>query len=284
VVVEGYDILGYRVAVGVTPPDARAAVRSVLRGFGPVALDPALRIPRYDLAPAPTGWQVSTDGGLVQVDGGFLSSLSILEWHLVAAALNHRSDLFHLHGAALCLPATRAGIVLAGESGRGKTTLTLALMFRGFVPFADDVALLDPATLNLHPLRRAFHVSEETRRLIERVAGGPLGRDEEGPRDYFSPPQWAADPVPVRWLLFVEYKEGQTPQFVPLSSSEAATAILARTTSLARDTRLALATCARLTERAACYRFLTGDLAASVAAVQRLVNAPPPGRDQHPRE
>ena len=280
---EGYDLLGYRAAVGITPPDALAAVRSVLRGFGPVDLDPALSVPRFDLAPAATGWHISVDGEVVQMDGSFLSSLGVLEWHLVAAALSHRADLFHMHAAALCLPTTPAGIVLAGDSGRGKTTLTLALMLNGFAPFADDVALLDPETLKLQTFRRAFHVSEEIRRLIEPLAGGPLGRDEDGPAEYFRPPQWAETPVPVRWMLFVDYQPGQAPQFVPLSPSEAAAAILAKTLSLARATRVALATCAQLTERVACYRFLTGDLAASVAAVKRLVNTPLPGRDQHPR-
>lgn len=277
--VHAYDLLGYRAAVGVEQPDARAAVRSILRGFGPVDLDPDF--PRYDLADTARGWQVRVDGAVVQPDADFAIALGALEWHLVTAALGHRDDLFHLHGASLCAPLQRAGIVLVGASGKGKTTLTLGLMLRGFVPFGDDIALIDPETLELQTLRRAFHVAEDTSRLLEPLAGGEVRWDTDGPADYLSPPQWAERAAPVRWLLFVDYRPGHSPQLVPLSPAESATAILTQTLSLTSAPRLALATCGRLTERVACYRFITGDLAASVAILERLVATPPPvsGRD-----
>jgi ABC-type glutathione transport system ATPase component len=70
-----------------------------------------------------------------------------------------------------------------GNSGSGKTTLTLALMNHGFEPFADDVVLLDRDRLTVDALRRAFHVSDDTRRLVRPLrllaaapgAGTPAG-------------------------------------------------------------------------------------------------------------
>lgn len=146
-------------------------------------------------------------------------------------------------------------------------------MLRGFVPFSDDVALLDPATLGLQPLRRAFHVDDETWGLLEALGHGPL-IERDAPVGYFSPPQWAERTVPVRWVLFPEYRPQQPPQLVPISPLEAAAAILEQTLTLASATRVALATATRLTERARCYRFLVGDLAESVAAVQQMVACP----------
>jgi hypothetical protein len=79
----------------------------------------------------------------------------------------------------------------------------------------------------------------------------------------------------VRWVLFPDYRPGRTPELVRLAPAEAAAALLAHTTSLARTPRLALPTVTHLIERAACYRFLGGDLAASVAAIERLVASGP---------
>ena len=269
--VDGYDLLGYRAAVGATGFEAQAAVRSILRGFGPVDVGAGLHLPRYEITTAAKGWQLQVDGSVVQEDADLPPALGALEWYVVATALSKRNDLFQLHGAALCLPTERAGIVLVGDSGSGKTTLALALMMRGFVPFSDDVALINPETLELQTLRRAFHVSDDTRRLVKPLTFGLLGSDDD-PHGYFSPPQWAGQAAPVRWLLFVEHHPQRAPQLVPLTAPQAATAILAQALNLSRAPRLAVATTARLVERCSIYRFLTSDIEASVAMLQQQLS------------
>jgi hypothetical protein len=269
--IAGYDLLGYRAAVGAAPEQASRAVRSILRGFGPVDVGHGLDLPRYELVETAEGWVVRVNGEVVHTDTSFDPALSALEWHLVSTALGRQVELFHMHAAALCVPTQRAGILLAGNSGNGKTTLTLGLMLRGFVPFGDDVALLDPQTLELQPLRRAFHFDAQSIRVLEPLAGGVIRWDDTEQPGYFSPPQWATTRVPVRWVLFPEYQAGQRPELIPVSPSEAATAILTQTLSLARAPRLALSTATRLMKHADCFRFLTGDLEESVRVVQQLV-------------
>jgi len=267
-----YDLLGYRVALSVVPDEVRSTVRSILRGFGPLGESNGAVAAAYSLAPADSGgWITEVDGTVVNASDKLETALGFLEWRMVTDALDRRKDLLHLHGGSLCLPTRRAGIVLAGNSGSGKTTLTQGLMLRGFTPFGDDVALVDPTTLDLQVLRRAFHITEKTWRLLAPLAGGALGPGDDDPAGYFSPPQWAERPVPVRWVLFVEYRHGQEPSLVRLPQAEAAAGVLANALSLVSNARLALPAAARLTERAECYRFLTGDLAASVDVVQRLV-------------
>ncbi len=272
-----YDLIGYRAAVTATPDVAHAAVREVLGGFGPLEIATSSDIPRYDLAATPTGgWTVTVDDTVVHASDSLSTALGFLEWRMVTAALDHRREHFHLHGGALCAPTRRAGVVLAGDSGSGKTTLTLSLMLRGFVPFGDDVALIDPGTLELQVLRRAFHTHEETWSLLAPLTAGAIVADADGPKGYFSPPQWAERPVPVQWLLFLDYRASQEPKLVRLTPPEAAAGILANTVSLASNSRLALLAAARLTAHAACYRLQTGDLAATVDMVQQLVAAGPP--------
>jgi hypothetical protein len=142
-------------------------------------------------------------------------------------------------------------------------------MLRGFVPFGDDTTLLDPETLEVQPIHRAFHITPQAWTLLESL-GAPL-KWEPAPLNYFAPPQWAEHPVPVRWVLFPEYAPGQTPALVQLSPADAATAILAESNSLTAAPRIALPAATRLVRQASFYRFKTGDLAASVSLVQRLV-------------
>lgn len=271
VLLDRYDVLGFQAEVSTWTNSSRAVVRTILQGFGPVGAGTVRATSSFRLEPQPNGhWQVATRHGIVHSGADLVAAAAALEWEIISAALEARRDLFHLHGSALCLPAARAGLVLVGGSGRGKTTLTLGLMQRGFVPFADDVALLDMETLELTALRRAFHVEDRSWQLLEPLAG-VLSRDEDRLPGYFSPPQWAEHPVPVRWLLCPEFRPGQAVALVPMTPSEAASAIVDHTTSLARTPRTALSTAAKLTARARCYRFRCGDLGDAVAAIQKLV-------------
>ena len=271
---ETFDVLGWRVAVGASSDQARDTVRNLLRGFGPIAANADAVLPRYDLTQAPEGgWQVRVADEVVGTGDNLDAALGSLDWLLVTGALERRDDIFQLHGAALCTPTRRGGIVLVGESGVGKTTLTLGLMLSGFVPFTDDVALLEPTTLNLQPLRRAFHVNDETWTLLEGLSG-PLTREQDLPPGYFMPPQWAECPVPVRWIVLLDRSSSSQPPLAPLSTAAAATALLGQCMSVQRMARVALRTTARLTEQARCYRLVTGDLPTSINTIKELVVAP----------
>ena len=267
------DVLDYRASIGTSSERVRANVQSIFQGFRPVDVSSEEDPPRFDLIESPTGtWQVRVAGEPVHEGDNLTAAMGLLEWRVVTAALVRRSDLFHLHGASLCLPTERTGLVLVGGSGRGKTTLTMGLMLRGFVPFADDVTLMEPGTLELRAFRRAFHIDEHTWSLLEPL-GGPSGDPSDGPDGYFSPPQWAEQPAPVRWVLLPEYRPNQTPELIPLTPTELAAALVGQTISLGGSSRMALSTAARITAQAKGYRFLCGDLDASVAAVQRLVSS-----------
>jgi hypothetical protein len=269
-IVETYDVVGQRVAVGATPGKALSAVRTLLRGFGPPVNGSIDAAARYDLTLTMGGWHVRAANELIHTSKDFAPAITTLEFRIVTDALLQRNDVFRLHAAAVCLPLQSGGVVVAGDSGCGKTTLTLALMLRGFVAFTDDVALIEPDSLSLLPFRRAFHVDSTTWKLLEPLAGRPLNV-EESFAGYFTPPQWAEQSAPVRVVLFPELQPQVRPQLTPLSPADAATLILTHATSLMHAPQRALATAAQLVERARCYRFIVGDLAASVAAVERFL-------------
>ncbi|MGC8780579.1 MAG: hypothetical protein ACP5UQ_06910, partial [Anaerolineae bacterium] len=76
-----------------------------------------------------------------------------------AAARVHSHFLFH---AAALAAADGTGIMIAGDAGLGKTTLTLALLRRGYRVYSDDVAAVGCTDGLLHPFPRPLAVRDAT--------------------------------------------------------------------------------------------------------------------------
>lgn len=266
------DVSGYRAVVRTSTEGVHRHLRTAFQGFATDLDAPFDELPVFELDKADERWRVAASGKVVHEDPDFLVALGTLEFQLLSAALDGRTDRFQLHGAALCAPTRASGLVVSGDSGIGKTTLAMALMLRGFTPFSDDVAVIEPDSLLLLPLRRAFHINADTWPMLEPLAGGLLQSDPQGTPGYFQPPQWATSPVPVRWVLFPERTDGP-PGLMPLQPAQAAAAILAQTGTLAVSARLALATAAKLVDRARCFRLYAGGLEPTVRLIQDLVRS-----------
>jgi hypothetical protein len=269
---ETYDILGFRFAIRADPGPARAAAQFIFSGFAAAGAGPVAPASEYELTSASEGWIVRVNGALVQAGASLDNGLAALEWHATASALARRLDLFHLHGAALRLPDTRAGLVLAGQSGCGKTTLCLGLMAQGFLPFSDDASVIDPVRLALVPLKRAFHVDERTWTLLDGIAGKTIRRPDGYP-GYYVPEQWADSTAAVRWIVFPAFGAGLRTELVRLTLAESVQTILAHTASLQRAPAAALRTAARLARTTECYRLSGDEPAASIDVLAKTVRA-----------
>ena len=80
----------------------------------------------------------------------------------------HRRGLFAIHAGAVAGPA--GAVIVAGQSGQGKSTLVLGLARRGWALLSDELALLDPSHRLVHPYPRAIHVRPGTVALIPELA------------------------------------------------------------------------------------------------------------------
>ncbi len=280
-----YDILGYRLALSIPDAEAHAITARMLSGFRLNTDDGIELAARYFVTDKQGGslhipdgsWYIAVNDALTEWHYTVAETLVAFERLIVTNALIFRSDLFHLHSAALVAPSSEQDILLIGESGSGKTTLALALMLRGFLVYSDDVTLITPTTLALEPFPRAFRVDASTRALIERLGAPPTWAfDDTSPDpEYFSPPHAAVARVPARIALFLD-RDGdcqpdQTPRLEPLAPAEAARLLLMNAPTLPYAGALTIATAARLTASARCYRLQSGDLRATVEMVMPLV-------------
>lgn len=256
-----YDLLGFRVAV--TVPDAAVdrACRAVLANFAtdvPASLRP---MRSYALLSTDDRWHVESDGQRMYSGADPRDAVAALEGRLVLDALGRRPDLFHVHGAALTPPDLDGAVVLAGEAGVGKTTLARALMERGFLPYGDDVTLIDSVSLEVQPFPRAFHLRE---------SGGGEAHVRDRLPTYFHPPRWAPTPLPVRLILFLSRGAEADPRATLLAPTEAAGFLLRHSGSLATAPAPTLAVAVRLIAQARCYRFGLGSPEASAASIEAL--------------
>lgn len=257
-----YDLLGHHVAVTASDAAVGRACRSMLAGFAIEPPDRATAVQSYSLVHEDDRWHIESSGRRLHSVEDPRAAIATLEWQLVTDALKHRPDLFHVHGAALAPAARDGAVVLAGSAGVGKTTLARALLVRGFLPFGDDVTLVDPVSLSLQPFPRAFH-------LREAGGGTPDAAGPDGPIEYFHPPQWVRLPLPVRAILFLSRTDGEA-RAVPLGAAQAATSLLSHSGSIAAAPALALGVAARLIAQARCYRFEISSPEASAAIIEAL--------------
>lgn len=118
---------------------------------------------------------------------------------------------FHVHGAAVTLP-DGVSVVIAGDSGRGKSTATLALLEHGAAWLGDDTFFVadDGADgVVLHAMPRPFHVSPRTLDAFSRLKPhvvSPLR--PSGKFDVAAASAWPGRQImtacPPAWLVFPE--------------------------------------------------------------------------------
>lgn len=147
--------------------DSPAFLERFAAAYGRLQIEPAAGLPVYQvrLTGEPC---LALDGRVVQ--SGDREALSEYAYNAIlnAAAARVRSHWL-LHAAALRAPDGR-GVILAGSSGLGKTTLTLGLLRRGFGFLSDDIAALRRRDGWLDPFPRRLGVRPPGARPGEKQA------------------------------------------------------------------------------------------------------------------
>ena len=193
----GWIILGNAFRCRGVPAGVQPALAALLRGFpaaGPAAAAVEVPVPPQEDAP-------------------------LIEYRLINEAIARAHDRWVLHAGAVAGP--RGTCLIIGESGAGKTSLTLWLWSSGMALVTDDILPVRQGDLTVERFPRALHMDcEYSPRLLERIPPRPASY----PADYYPFPEPAAGgPPPVSDLLVLERGEaGEAPRFAPLSQGEVA--------------------------------------------------------------
>jgi Coenzyme PQQ synthesis protein D (PqqD) len=192
-------------------------------------------------------------------------------------AMDRDRSFLHIHAGLVS--NGRRGVLLPGAPGRGKTTLTAALIFSGFQYLSDELAVLqgDPLEARAVPVGLAIKPGavDVLSRLWPEVRSLPIDVREDGRLvRYLAPPRdaLAADAsTPVGWIVFPRYTRGADTVLRPVRKSEALRRLMAECLVLPNLLDAAgVASLARWIRSVETYELIMDSLAEAVGEVQRL--------------
>jgi len=156
-----------------------------------------------------------------------LSQLApIVKAALWQSAINGHDFLFYLHAGVV--GTGTSCVLLPAAAGSGKSSLTMALVDRGFLYFSDEVALIEPGTFHVPPVPLAMCVKSTGWDLMSRYCPEILSlpihvRIDSKVLRYVPPPANSAahTPAPVSHIIFPQYQPGAHTRLERVSRSDA---------------------------------------------------------------
>lgn len=215
------DLLGTRIDVACPDASLRSLVEKLWSPF--VIEDGAGAATLVSIERGPADDWVLTDGAGAPTHHREVWNLMDATRHLVLRAVKVALPGFvPLHAA--CVARRGVALLLPGASGAGKTTLTLALLERGWSYLTDDLAPVEIEGGLVRPFPKPLGVKD--RGSWERIAGRcTLLRDVPAPEATFLVPAECFDvagaPVRAGHVVFPSYDPAAPPSLSALSAAEA---------------------------------------------------------------
>ena len=154
-------------------------------------------------------------------------------------------------------------IIMPGESGRGKSTLTAGLAYNGWRMFSDEFALLRPETIELYPYPRPVSLKNQSIQVLgDRVPETQFSRlfenTPKGTIRYLRPPAESLKashrPATPLMILFPEYNATAPAKVEEVTKIEAFALIRGASVNCDRLGEAAFEGIAALTERCPVFR------------------------------
>jgi hypothetical protein len=142
------------------------------------------------------------------------------------SAIRAHDFLMYIHAGVV--GTGRSCVLLPAAPGSGKSSLTAALVHRGFRYFSDEVALIEPATFHVPAMPLAMAIKSAGWELMARyhpaIESLPIHvRNDAKVLRYVPPPPDAVSqvPAPASHLIFPRYEKDVPTRLTPLPRAEA---------------------------------------------------------------
>lgn len=190
-----------------------------------------------------------------------------LEKDVVLELQRRRSDLLFLHSAVL--EWRGRAILLAADSGSGKSTTAWGLLHHGFRYLSDELAPIDPEAMVVWPYPHALCLKGRP------AAPYPLphetldlGRTLHVPTSALPSPALIADPLPLGALFFVRHRpELETPKIRRMDPAEAGVRLYVVALNALAHPNRGLDAALRIASGIPCFEVWTTGLPASCATI-----------------
>jgi len=181
-----------------------------------------------------------------------------LEGAVTELALHHQKSFIQLHAGAVCKDGE--AILFPADSGLGKTTLVISCVLAGFDCLSDDIILVEPHSLEMHPFPRLLHVREDTLHLFPQLKSQALFvGDDDGEACYYMGREairedCSADIAKPRAVVIPHYEPNSQTSLEAIGQTEAVSALMAQCINWARHGENGIHFLAELLKRVETYR------------------------------
>jgi hypothetical protein len=196
--------------------------------------------------------------------------LFLLEDELAVLLQSLRSDLYFLHAASV----ERGGkvVVLAGESGAGKSTSTWGLLHHGFRYLSDELSPIDLSGLRVYPYPRALCLKQPVPAYPVPDMTIDFGRARHVPVASM-PAEAARDPLPLGLVILVRYRSDLArPVARRLSPAEAAARLYVTALNPLAHSNYGLDAVAEIARQVPCYMLESADLSQTCALIRSVAD------------
>jgi hypothetical protein len=208
-------------------------------------------------------------------------SFPLLEWGMNWCIATYAHQYLVIHSAVL----ERNGwsLMLTAPPGSGKSTLTAALVFRGWRLLSDELALVRPLDGQVVPVPRPISLKNESIEIIRRFAPdasiSPAWPDShKGTVALVRPPQECVDracetALPA-WVLCMSYSADAKTQLKPLPKARAFLRVAESSFNYSLLGTRGFEAMARLIDLCDCYEFSYSNLDDAVRRLSLLTHKP----------
>lgn len=229
--------------IEITCPDWCARVIGAVYAPATRPLLPVERVARWEAVRDERGWQLFDDGVLCESGvGGDVELAAAIETRFLFQLASWHPNACVLHAGLVELDGV--WVLFAGDSGRGKSSMTLELTRRGGRYFSDELVITDAERIWAVPRCPVFDFGPADAPLPAWLQG--LDREsyrfERRPGEWWARPlhrvpdiQWAAAPVSVKDVAIVRLEGRESDAVRVMSAGEALATLL--DASLTRDFR-----------------------------------------------
>jgi len=233
-------------------------------------------------------YRVYADGGEVGGRRHARGVFPLLEWGINLRIMATRTEYLQLHAASMSYRGQ--GVILAGASGRGKSTLAAILMSRGWKYLCDEFAMVDPATMELEPFPKALCIKQGSYPVV-RGLGLPFTRRRDylkelkGRVGYINARDAVAGGVgarvPARFIVFPVYEPGRPVRVERVCRSHAAMRLFRGCFNRGAFPEAGLGALTTLVRECRCFKLESGDPDATAELLEASLDQDALTRDTH---
>ncbi len=204
----------------------------------------------------------------------------LFEWGLNWCVAQRPLDFLVMHAGVVAQGAD--ALMMPGFPGAGKSTMCASLVtLAGWRLLSDELAVLDPATLQLLPHPRPICLKNRSIDLVRSFPGsrlGPVYRDtRKGDITHAACPATsiaqAADPARVRWVVLPRFEAGAEPRIEELGRTEAFVLISEQSFNRERMGERGFHALCGLLDGARCFEIVYGSTEAGLSLIEQVCQA-----------